>query len=247
MAAVRRSRCRREPDGAVRSSSALEPRAAVRRPGRRSRAPRASRAPRGGPAGRRPGGRAPASPVAGLHAGPDPPRLRVRPGDASATAPCRRTGRGRRSRSWTRSTTRRSRRDLGVFDSQFGLPAPPSLKVVDQTGGNKLPRERRRVGRRDLAGRGVGARRSRPRPTSCWSRPTPTASTTCWRPWTTRARRPGVSVVSMSWGGSEFFSFNGKEFTGETADDPDFLTPAGHAGVTFVTAAGDNGPATGAG
>ncbi len=44
---------------------------------------------------------------------------------------------------------------------------------------------------------------------------------------------PGVSTVSMSWGGSEF--------AGETADDADFLTPAGHQGVTFVASAGDNG------
>ena len=43
----------------------------------------------------------------------------------------------------------------------------------------------------------------------------------------------GVSVVSMSWGGSEFY--------GQQAYDSYFTTPAGHAGVTFVAASGDSG------
>ncbi len=49
---------------------------------------------------------------------------------------------------------------------------------------------------------------------------------------------PGVSVVSMSWGGPEF--------RGQTTYDPFFTTPAGHNGVTFVTASGDNGAKYGA-
>jgi hypothetical protein len=47
------------------------------------------------------------------------------------------------------------------------------------------------------------------------------------------ADQPGVAVVSMSWGGDEF--------AGETALDSYFTTPAGHSGVTFVAASGDNG------
>jgi subtilase family serine protease len=49
---------------------------------------------------------------------------------------------------------------------------------------------------------------------------------------------PGVSVVSMSWGG--------REFRGQTSYDPFFKTPAGHNGVTFVTASGDYGTKYGA-
>ena len=44
---------------------------------------------------------------------------------------------------------------------------------------------------------------------------------------------PGVSVVSMSWGASEF--------SGESAYDSVFTTPAGHNGVTFVASSGDSG------
>jgi subtilase family serine protease len=43
--------------------------------------------------------------------------------------------------------------------------------------------------------------------------------------------QPTVSVVSMSWGSSEY--------TSEWNDDNTFLTPTGHQGVTFVAAAGD--------
>jgi subtilase family serine protease len=46
-------------------------------------------------------------------------------------------------------------------------------------------------------------------------------------------RQAGVSVVSMSWGSSEFF--------GEWNYDGYFTTPAGHQGVTFVASSGDSG------
>jgi hypothetical protein len=47
----------------------------------------------------------------------------------------------------------------------------------------------------------------------------------------TAAGLSGVSVVSMSWGSTESSS--------ETSNDGVFTTPAGHQGVTFVAAAGD--------
>ena len=45
----------------------------------------------------------------------------------------------------------------------------------------------------------------------------------------------------MSWGGSEFFSYHGTEFSGEELLDAHFTTPAGHNGVTFLASAGDSG------
>lgn len=49
------------------------------------------------------------------------------------------------------------------------------------------------------------------------------------------AATPGVSVVSMSWSGSEL--------PNEASTlDPTFTTPVGHQGITFLAAAGDNGP-----
>jgi subtilase family serine protease len=49
------------------------------------------------------------------------------------------------------------------------------------------------------------------------------------------ARLPGVSIVSMSFGIPEAYETN------ETANDIIFTTPAGHQGVTFLAAAGDEG------
>jgi subtilase family serine protease len=49
---------------------------------------------------------------------------------------------------------------------------------------------------------------------------------------------PGVVAVSMSWGGPELSS--------QLASDSHFTTPAGHTGITFVAASGDEGPAGGA-
>ena len=48
---------------------------------------------------------------------------------------------------------------------------------------------------------------------------------------------PGVATVSMSWGFGET--------AGETALDSHFQTPAGHQGITFVAASGDDGAANG--
>ena len=49
---------------------------------------------------------------------------------------------------------------------------------------------------------------------------------------------PGVSIVSMSWGGSEF--------RGETGQDAFFTTPIGHTGITFLAATGDDSASSGA-
>ena len=48
-----------------------------------------------------------------------------------------------------------------------------------------------------------------------------------------RRRHPGVSVVSMSFSGPEFFA--------ETVYDSIFTTPSGHPGVTFLGSTGDSG------
>jgi subtilase family serine protease len=48
----------------------------------------------------------------------------------------------------------------------------------------------------------------------------------------TGADLPGVSVLSMSWGGTESSS--------ETGSDSTFTTPAGHQGVTFLASTGDD-------
>lgn len=122
--------------------------------------------------------------------------------------------------------------DLAVFNATFGLPAPPSFRVVNQRGGSTMPAE-------DAA----------------WSTETcidvewahaiaPGASillvvadsnsTADLLAATVHARSaPGVVAVGMSWGQHEF--------VGETSHDATFTTPPDHPGVTFFAASGDTG------
>lgn len=122
--------------------------------------------------------------------------------------------------------------DLTRFDAAFGLPAPPRLTKVNQSGGTRLPA-----------------------PDAAWATETcidvqwahaiaPGASILVVEATSNRdadlmaaveyARSaPGVVAVSMSWGRLEY--------AGETIHDATFTTPAGHGGVTFFAASGDSG------
>jgi subtilase family serine protease len=130
--------------------------------------------------------------------------------------------------------------DLGIFDAQFGLSAPPSLKIVNENGGSKLPPTNA-----DWAGEisldVEWAHAIAPGANILLVEASSATYNDLLAGVNYARHASGVSVVSMSWGGSEFFSFNGSEFTGETQYDPDFTTPSGHNGVTFVASAGDSG------
>ncbi len=121
--------------------------------------------------------------------------------------------------------------DLAVFDQAFGIAAPPSFKIVSQTGSTRLP----------LGNPGWDTEISLDVE---WAHAiAPGASillveTTSDR-WSDLIAgvdyakvQPGVSVVSMSWDVSEYRI--------ETATDSTFTTAANHP-VTFVAASGDYG------
>ncbi len=124
--------------------------------------------------------------------------------------------------------------DLALFDQHFGLPDPPSFIKLGQDGSTNLP----------------GAD-----PTGEWEieealdvewahAMAPGASIVLIECASsgyesllaagakTAASLPGVSVVTMSFGTSEFSS--------ESYFDTDLMTPSGHQGVTFVASTGDN-------
>ncbi len=127
--------------------------------------------------------------------------------------------------------------DLDVFDAQFDLPAPPSLTVVNHTGGSVLPR---------TDGSWAGEISTDVE----WAHAiAPGAAILVVEAQTDNtddlmaavdyARHvKDVSVISISWGGGEF--------SGQLPYDSEFVTPAGHTGVTVVAAAGDNGAIQGA-
>ena len=120
--------------------------------------------------------------------------------------------------------------DLSAFDSQFGLSAPPSLKVVNRERLLEPARDQRGLVDGDGPGRGVVP----------WVAPGANillveANSSSLNDLLTAVnyarQQPGVTTVSMSWATSEFF--------GETAYDSYFTTPSGHVGVTFLAATGD--------
>lgn len=130
--------------------------------------------------------------------------------------------------------------DLGVFDQQFGLAAPPSLKVVNGNGTGTLPTT-------DAGWAGEisldveWAHAIAPGANILLVEANSSSLTDLMSAVNYARNAAGVSVVSMSWGGSEFFGWNGSEFTGQTQYDSYFTTPTGHQGVTFIAAAGDSG------
>ena len=117
--------------------------------------------------------------------------------------------------------------DLATFDSTYGLPAPPSFTKVDQNGGTNYP----------PADQGWGLEISLDVEWAHAMAPGANIllveSTDVFAAENYARTLPGVSVVSMSWGGSEWSS--------ESAWDYKFTTPAGHSGITFVAATGDDG------
>jgi hypothetical protein len=130
--------------------------------------------------------------------------------------------------------------DLAQFDQQNGLPDPPSFtKVNEQGSSTSLPGI-------DPSGPGTPgnweeeealdvewAHAMAPGASIILVECNTSSSEDLYQGAMTAASLPGVSVVSMSWGCGEY--------NGETAYDGDFTTPAGHQGVTFVAAAGDDG------
>ena len=126
--------------------------------------------------------------------------------------------------------------DLHNFDVQFGLKDPPSFTKVNQDGNSSpLPQ---------------------PAPLGDWGveealdvewvhsiapmaniilveANSPTFNDLIVNGVANAAKLPGVSVVSMSFGASEFSS--------DTRFDSIFQTPPGHNGVTFLASTGDNG------
>jgi subtilase family serine protease len=118
--------------------------------------------------------------------------------------------------------------DLAVFDQAFGLPAPPSFNKAVSAG---TPTDGGWSGEAALDVEWAHAIAPK---ASILLVEAKSDSTSDLMPAVDYARKQaGVSVVSMSWGGSE------SSFL--TKYDSDFTTPAGHIPVTFIAAAGDSG------
>jgi hypothetical protein len=117
--------------------------------------------------------------------------------------------------------------DLGRFDAQYGLAAPPSFSQFVEHGlfwndpGWAL----------ETALDVEWAHAMAPAANIMLVEAQPSL-TNLFSAVSFASQQPGVSVVSMSWGTGEF--------QGEIAYDSTFTTPAGHAGITFVASSGDS-------
>jgi subtilase family serine protease len=122
--------------------------------------------------------------------------------------------------------------DLTNFDKEFNLADPPRFSRVNQSGGSTLPANNSSwaveialdVEWAHAMAPGANILLVEAKSASFSDLDTAVAYA---------AKQSGVSVVSMSWGGSEF--------SGETSLDSVFTTPTNHAGVTFVASSGDSG------
>jgi hypothetical protein len=122
--------------------------------------------------------------------------------------------------------------DLHTFDQQFALKDPPALTVVDQNGGKNYPRTDGGWAVEtalDVEWAHAIAPGAKILVVEASSPTLPDLLNAV----DTARKAAGVSVVSMSWGADEFRQ--------ETGLDSSFTTPAGHTGVTFVAASGDEG------
>lgn len=120
--------------------------------------------------------------------------------------------------------------DLKVFNQTFGLPDPPSFKIVNQYGGTKLPKKNRAWGS-EIALDVQWAHAIAPGANILLVE---AKNASNFGQAIDYARHvPGVSVISVSAAGDEY--------TNQTYADPLFTTPPGHNGETFVFAAGDDG------
>ncbi|HTV57071.1 MAG TPA: S53 family peptidase, partial [Terriglobia bacterium] len=122
--------------------------------------------------------------------------------------------------------------DLRAFDAAFGLPAPPSFTVVNQSGGGNLPAANSSWGMEESLDV-EWAHAMAPGANIVLVEANGSSESDLFSAVQYAASIPGVSVVSMSWGGGEFSS--------ESDYDSIFTTPAGHQGVAFVASAGDSG------
>src|SRR5262249_2410875 len=120
--------------------------------------------------------------------------------------------------------------DLAKFDANYNIPAPPSFRIVNQSGGSKLPgSDPARNWELETALDVEYAHAMAPGANILLVEANDNSAANLDTAVKYAASQPGVVVVSMSYGSNEY--------SGETNRDGTFT----HAGVSYVTSTGDNG------
>ncbi len=120
--------------------------------------------------------------------------------------------------------------DLATFDQKFGLAAPASFTKLNENGGSVMPKASASWSE-EIALDVEWAHAMAPGANIVLVEANSSSLTDLMAAVNMARNLANVSVVSMSWGTSEF--------SGETQYDSYFTTPAGHTGITFVASAGD--------
>ena len=122
--------------------------------------------------------------------------------------------------------------DLATFDQEYGLSAPPSF-TVDNLGATTTDAGWALETSLDVE----WAHAIAPQANIILVEAASSSMSSLFSAVSFAGTQAGVTVVSMSWGRSEF--------QGESNDDSVFTTSAAHVGVTYVAASGDTGAYSG--
>ena len=127
--------------------------------------------------------------------------------------------------------------DLHTFDVKMGIADPPSLTVESQTGGSVSTLKTDAGWASEISLDVEWAHAIAPNAKIVLVEANTDSLSNLMAAVNTARNISSVSVVSMSWGGSEF--------SGVSQYNSILTTPAGHQGVTFVASSGDDGSAYG--
>jgi subtilase family serine protease len=129
--------------------------------------------------------------------------------------------------------------DLAAFDAGMGLAAPPSFRVVNQSGGTSLPGTDPSQGWEGETALDVEwAHAIAPGANIILVEANSASDNDLFAAVNWARQQAGVSVISMSWGSDDNASYASYD---QSLASKYLVTPSGHAGITFVASSGDSG------
>ncbi|HEV2968765.1 MAG TPA: fibronectin type III domain-containing protein [Pirellulales bacterium] len=129
--------------------------------------------------------------------------------------------------------------NLATFDQAYGIAAPASLKIVNQSGGTSLPGTDPQQGWEGETALDVEwAHAIAPGANILLVEANSASDTDLFAAVNYARNAAGVSVISMSWGSDDNASYASYD---QNLSDTYLVTPSGHQGITFVASSGDDG------
>jgi subtilase family serine protease len=129
--------------------------------------------------------------------------------------------------------------DLAAFDAKFGIAAPPSFKIVNQSGGTSLPGTDPSQGWEGETALDVEwAHAIAPNANILLVEANSATDSNLFAAVNYARHQAGVSVISMSWGSDDNLANASND---KNLSNTYLVTPSGHQGITFVASSGDDG------